>query len=186
MRWLFLYMENKTDILGPVADTVTGKAIRFEVTIRPQNKWHAWLIKKGWRPKKKEFTIQPIVLGNLMQISRLLLTIDTEALQGKITLEGLYKLISSHSDTVIRVLAIAIQGTRSDPESSLIRLITDNLTTEESMKLLRYLLTQMDLKNFTNSIISIRGLSALQNAGQRKEENEVSPMSQRSQIAPGK
>jgi hypothetical protein len=167
--------KNKIETLTAAADTVTAKSVAFEITIRPKNMLHGWMQKKGWMVKKKEFSIQPIVLGNLLRISRLLLTIDTDGLLGKITLDTLHKLISAHTDTVIQVLAIAIHNSRSDPSSSLIRLITDNITSEDAARLLRYVLSQMDLKNFMHSIISIRGLNVLESEENRKESSEVSP-----------
>jgi hypothetical protein len=169
----------KNKILAEVADTVIAKAIEFEITIQPRNWLHRWLQEKNLRPTKKRFSIRPIVLGSLLRISKLLLTVDTRNLQ-KISLDVFHRFVDGNVETCIEVLAIAVHNCRTEPPRSLKNLLRDNVTPAELAKLLQLVLHQMDLRNFTNAIISIRGLSVLDNDEPKKSENEVSPMTGRS------
>lgn len=162
------------DILHDVADTITGKPYQFEIIILPQNRFHKWLQRIGWMPTKKEFSITPIVFGNLVRISKLLLSIDPGLIKGKNFLDISHHVVAAHADTIVTILAIAIQNNKYEPSSDLIKLIKYNLAAEEMYQLLAYVLDKMDLKNFISSIISIRGLNVLESG----EQNEVSPKSQ--------
>ncbi|MEO6610747.1 MAG: hypothetical protein ABIT05_01400 [Chitinophagaceae bacterium] len=165
--------------LEQVADTVLENTVTFEIIILPQTPVHRWLQKVGWIPAKKNFVIKPIVLGSLLKISDLLLSIDLEQLQkGKGYLETSYHLVSRHTDTMVRVIAIAIQNTRQEPSGSLMSLLRNNLSSKELMTLLSLVLKQMDLQNFIASIISIRGLNVLESAVTKNESSEVSPSQQ--------
>jgi hypothetical protein len=170
-------MENESNqTLAQVADAVLEKPVTFEIILIPQTPVHRWLQRKGWRPSKKSFTIKPVVLGSLLRISDLLLSIDLEILQkGKGFLDKSYHLVSHHTDTLVRIIAIAIQNTRQEPSSALISLLKTNLSTKELMTLLSLVLKQMDLQNFIASIISIRGLNVLESEARKSESSEVSP-----------
>lgn len=160
--------------LSKVADTITSKPASFEIIFIPQNKLHAWLIKKKILPGKKTFEIKPIVLGNLLRISKLLLTIQGSKGSDKSLLDQAYNLVRDHTETVVEIIAIAIQNNKYEPAAKLKRQIAENLTPKEVLHLVSAVLQQLDLTNFISSIISIRGLNVLDSG----EKKEVSPASQ--------
>lgn len=167
------------DILSKAATAVTQEPVSFEIILVPQSRWEAWLMKKGWKATKKNFKITPIVFGNLLRISNLLLTIDPQKRKdGQGFLDISYKLIAAHADTLVEILAIAIQNTKQDPSPQLMTLLRHNLTPKEMITLLGMILEKMDLKNFIISISSIRGLNVLESEEKTKPENEVSPSTQ--------
>lgn len=168
-----------SDTLSNVADTVIEKAYTFEIIIVPQNKFHAWLQKVGMIPKKKVYSIRPIVAGNLYRISKLLLSIDYDVLKAKAGyVDMFHRMVVNHSETLWEICAIAIQNNRSEPSAKLIRLIRDNLTSKEMFQLLAYVLDKMDSQNFISSIILIRGLNVQESAEKKTELKEVSPLMQ--------
>ncbi len=151
------------ETLTRTAETITSKAEGFEITIVPQNRLHAWLMRKGWRPAKKQYELKPIVIGNLFRISKLLLTVDPgKIFTGGNMLENSHRLVVEHTDTLIDILAIAIKNTQAEPDKGLKKLIRENLTAKEILTLLSMTLRQLDLQNFISSIISIRGLNVLE------------------------
>jgi len=168
------------ETLANVADTVIDKAYTFEIIIVPQNKLHAWLQKRGLMPKKKVFSIRPIVAGNLFRISKLLLSINYDELKktGTNAIDLFHRMVTDHSETLWTICAIAIQNNRQEPSKKLIRLIRDNLSSQEMFQLLAYVLDKMDSQNFLSSIILIRGLNVQESAEKKTELNEVSPLSQ--------
>ncbi len=167
-------MESQTKkTLEQVVDATIQRALTIEITILPKNRLHAWLQRKRILPVKKTYEIRPIVLGNLLRISSLLLSIDPKFLKGgNGLLDTGHQLASYHTDTLIQVLAIAIQNNRAEPSGSLMSLIKYNLSPREMHQLLGIVLEQMDLTNFITSIISIRGLNVLETSETLKE---VSP-----------
>lgn len=179
--------NHPSEVLQQAARIVTNDPVTFELDILPQNSLQAWLQKKGWSPAKKKYQIRPIVLGNLIRISRLLLTINPDILkQGKSLLDVAYQMVSDHGVTVAQILAIAVQNNQQEPNPKLVREINQNMTAKEMITLLALVLQQMDLTSFISSIISIRGLNVLDGNEKPNPENEVSPLTQGSSIAPGK
>jgi len=172
-------LANET--LANVADTVIEKDYRFEIIIVPQNKVHEWLQKRGLMPKKKAFSIRPIVAGNLYRISKLLLSINYDALQTPGTkrfIDLFHRMVVDHSETLWTICAIAMQNNRQEPSPKLIKLIRDNLSSQEMFQLLAYVLDKMDSQNFISSIILIRGLNVQESAEKKIDLNEVSPSNQ--------
>lgn len=168
-----------TDTLTNVADAVTAKDYLFEITINPENWFHALMQKIGLSPKKKVCTIRPIVTGNLIRISKLLLTIDKDALKDTTSfLDTSYRLMSDHGETLATVVAIAIQNDRHEPSQKLVDMIKNNLSMEEMFRLVAYVLDKMDHKNFLFTISSIRGLNVLENGEKKNGLSEVSPLIQ--------
>ena len=177
-RGAFLHsMEQKTiDTLSHAAETITDKSVEFTIDVRPRSQMHALLQRVKLRPIVKKYNIQPIVLGNLQRISRLLLTIspDKQKIQAGELMDEIYRTADQHGRVMAEACAIAIQNNRQEPSKALIAELEDNLTAKEMSTLLAIVVKQMDLVNFMNSIISIRGLNVLESA----LPNEVSPVDQ--------
>jgi len=139
---------------------VKDKAISFDVMIKPNGKLHAWLQKIKIMPVKKSFTMHPLVLFNLQRVSRMILKIDPDATT-KGFVDTSHHLIQDHVDTVLQIISIAIKNTTANPSRRLVKLLKNNLNNEEVMKLLAYVMIQMDLKSFVLSINLMRGLNVL-------------------------
>jgi hypothetical protein len=177
-----------TDILSHVSDVATQKAAELEVDILPTGKVHSLL--QAWKvlPKKRLFTINPVTYGNLIRISKLLLSIDMSVFDMKNPLESNYHAIAGNAETIAKVVAIAIHNNRSEPPASLVQFILFNFTSNEMVGTLGIVLKQMNVAGFMTSIISVRGLNVLESgiaSVKNANESEMSPMDQREIIAPG-
>lgn len=179
-------MEQTTrDILEKVADTTLGSPLKLVVDVHTKNKLHGWLQKRKIAATKKVLTIQPIVLGNLVRISTLLLSIDPGSLSEKDLQESSYKLMKEHGETIARVIAIACHNKREDPPQSLVDFILWHFSPIESRKVLAIVIKQMEVQNFMTTIISARGLNVLDSEPKKNGKSEMSPLTQGRKIAPG-
>lgn len=167
----------KIKTLEAVSDALTSTETTIEFTVAPQHKLQRWLQKKGWLPSKKKYQMRPITLGNLIRISRLLLTInpDVEQLKKGKFLDISYHAVMNHSETIVKICAIAIKNAKADPGAALQSELRHNLTAKELMTILMIVLQQMDISAFMQSIILIRGLNVLESGEKKNEPNEVSP-----------
>lgn len=160
-------MENEKT-LAQVADSTLEEPLRITVDVRPQSFLHQKMQQWRWKPKKKEFLLYPICLGNLIRISKLLLSIkldmpdtkDPENSAGSL-MDVNYKAMSEHSYTLAEIVALALQNNKQAASPVLIRFILQNFTSKEMMGVLTLVIKQMDLANFMSSIISVRGLNVL-------------------------
>ncbi|HZF64203.1 MAG TPA: hypothetical protein VEZ55_06960 [Chitinophagaceae bacterium] len=166
------------EILQKVPDVVTEKAIQFDITILPKNKFHGQLQKYRLAPTKQSFSIRPLVLGTLYRISKLLLKIDVNGFQESGTLSLAYQLMKEHSSTVINIIGLAITNSKQLPDKKLLELIRFNLSSDECVTVLSFVLKQMEVTSFIQSIISIRGLDLI-------TPKEMNPQTQGSTVAPG-
>ncbi len=172
---------NFKETLSTVADATLAQPITMEVDVIPQGWLHKLLQKWGVRDKKRVFTLRPITLGNLMRISRILLEIDIKKIldSGVNFLEGSYQAMDQHSEKLAEVVAISITNRKDKPSRRLIEFICNNFTSTELVGVISIVIKQMNVSGFMTSIISIRGLTILEPAG------EVNPEEQGSRIAPG-
>jgi hypothetical protein len=174
------------DILANVSDVATHKPAELEVDILPANRAHRLLQAWKFLPKKRLFIINPITYGNLVRISKLLLSIDMKVFDMTNPLESNYHAIAGNAETIAKVVAIAIHNNRSEPPASLVQFIMFNFTSSEMVGTLVIVLKQMNVAGFMTSIISVRGLNVLESGiVNANSANEMSPMDQGSQIAPG-
>lgn len=167
----------KIKTLEQVVDAVTSKETTIDFDIYPQNRLQRWLQKKGWKPSKKKYVMRPIVSGNILRISRLLLSIemDHDTLKKGFSIETFHQIARDHTETMIEVLAIGIHNQRSEPSVQLKEDIRWNLNASDMFRLLVVLLQQMNPTVFIQSIILMRGLNGLEKSGKKNEPNEVSP-----------
>lgn len=176
------------DILTKAADVTTDKPVELEVDILPRNIIHRQLQKWKLLPTKRRFSITGTTYGNLIRISKLLLSIDMKVYDLKNVLESNYLAISQNAETIAKVVAVAVHNKRSEPPASLARFILFNFSSNEMVATLGIVLKQMNITGFMTSIISVRGLNVLESgiaSVRNANENEMSPMDQGSQIAPG-
>jgi hypothetical protein len=172
---------DKIKVLSEVADTVLDEPVVLTVDVRPQSRLHALLMKWKLLPEKKVFQVRPICMGSLIRISRLILSIDAGKVDFKNMLESNYRFVDQYAETAAQVIAIAITNSKQKPSGRLVKFILHNFSSSELLSTILIVVRQMGVQNFMSSIISLRGLSVLEDA----VSPEVSPTGQGSQIAPG-
>lgn len=161
--------------LTDVSEAYLEKTIKLSVDVAPANKWHAYFQKRNWAANTREFEIRPVKLGSLVKISRILLGISDGVLVFANPLASTYDAVVKHHRDIATIIAIAIVNREKDPPESLVRCIINNFSTKDILRCLAIVLRQMDITNFTQSIISVRGMNLL----------KVSPADQGSHIASG-
>lgn len=183
-------MENSTQtILADASDKLLQEPITIEVDIRPQSWFQSVLQRTGIMKKKRRFVIHPITLGSLIRISKYLLSINIEPKTAmKSLLESSYHAMGDHGEKLAFIVAVAIQNNRHKPSDALVNMVLENFTSKELLSVCTVVLQQMDLSNFLTTIISIRGMNILENRTVNVngvEPDEVSPLTQGRNIAPG-
>jgi hypothetical protein len=159
------------NVLQNVASTVVSEGVTLVVDIR--RKWWEKLLR---RPSQRVFHIHPITLGSLVQISKRLLSIDTNISDMKNLLEMNYHLMEDHTRTAAEVVAIAIHNKPGEPPAALVRFIINTFTAKEVFSTLSIVIKQMDVTSFMSSIILVKGgMNVI----------EMSPKDQGSLIASG-
>lgn len=149
------------EVLSKAVDTVVEKPITFEISINPTTKLHAFLQRIGIYPKKKAFELRPVVLGNLLRISQLLLTMKLGTRKEMGLLAKSYQHVSENMETVIQICSIAIHNRPGEPPERLKALLRDNLSTTELMKIMAMVVSRMNVENFIASIILISGMNIM-------------------------
>lgn len=170
-------MDNP-ETLQKVGEAILQEPIRFEIDVIPQNFIERKLQDWGIRPRTKVYSIRPIVLGNLIRISKIISKIDVSALKEGNLLEGNYKIMEKDGEGLARIVAIAISNTKAGPPERLVKFLLWNFTSAELAGIVLLVLRQMGLQNFMNTIISIRGLNVLDRKNGHEKQKEVSPMMQ--------
>ena len=169
------------ETLQAVADATIQEPVIMDVDVRPRSKVFSLLQDWGISPKKRALTITPIVMGNLIRISKLLVDIDMTIYDMNNLLESNYKAISQYGDSVVKIVAIAVHNGRSEPPKSLEHFIRDNFSSQELLAVLGIVVKQMNVSSFMSSIISLKGFSVLESG----RKSEMSPASSAEIIAPG-
>lgn len=176
------------ETLAAVSDATVQEQLKVEVDIRSTNRFHALLQSWGILPKKRVFMLQPITMGSLIRISKLLLKIDMNLYDLNNLLDSNYKAIEAHAPALAEIVAIALQNSRQQPSQKLIAFILNNFTSKEMMGVLGLVVKQMDLSSFMSSIISVKGMNILESKTATAEiarNNEMSPSMTGSLIALG-
>jgi hypothetical protein len=167
------------ETLQAVADAALQEPVIMDVDVKPQSRFFALLQKYGLKPKVRTLTIHPIVMGNLIRISKLLIDIDMTVFDLKQLLESNYQAMAKYGDHVVQVVAIAVHNGKSEPPRELVEFIRYNFTSHELLAVLGLVAKQMNVMSFMSSIISIKGMNVL------TSQKEMSPISQGEIIAPG-
>jgi len=161
-------LSEKT-VLKAVSDTVTSKAVSFDIDIRVKN------IFGRVREKKKSFVVRPLTPSQLQRISKLIIDIDID----EITIARVFHLLRDHARTCAEIVAIAVSESREEPSDELIDLFFHNLDHADMDTALKIVLQQMEVVNFINTIVSIKSLNVLERkpaGAQNAGKNEASPI----------
>lgn len=150
------------DVLKLVSDTVTNQPVTITVDVKDRTR----LDRIFNRNKVRVFQVTQITLGNLIRISKLLRDIDVSDFKNMNKdniLDSNYALMDRYGHTLARIVATALNNRKDQPGEDLIRFIEANFTSSELLNVLSVVLKQMDVASFMSTIISIRGLSILEN-----------------------
>lgn len=181
-------MEEK-EVLSKVSDTVTNAPTIIEIDMIRKG-FFAKLLER-WKvlPPKKRFAITGITLGNLVRVSKALLSMGVSVEDLKHNFEdAAYNAIVSNSETAAHIVAVGLHNSKGEPPKALVNFVLQHFTAKEMLTVLLIIKSKMDVTSFISSIISMRGLNVLQQqtaTAKSAEPREVSPMSQRETIAPG-
>ncbi|MEZ2446126.1 hypothetical protein AB6805_30635 [Chitinophaga sp. RCC_12] len=159
-------MIDEKEILSASADSLLDNSVQFEVDVMNPKWWERIAIKFGWLPAKKTFNIRPTTLGNMIRISKLLLSINVDSYrQSGSPLDASYQVYDAHGRVLAEVIATAISNSKRGPTNKLVDFIQDNLSAAELLSLVSIVLKKLDVMNFMTTIISIRGMSLLNPGG---------------------
>lgn len=149
-------------MLENVANTITDEPVELAVDIIPQGKIHAILQRIGVISKKKVFRLRQITIGNLIRISRIVLSVDTIDFGNEDQiLSSAVDSIAKSGDKVAELVAVAIHNKRSAPPKSLIDFVKANFTASELKAVVGIILKQMNVQDFIISIVSVKGIQIL-------------------------
>ena len=148
-------------------DSILEKGVDFTITVQNKN----ILNKLHLKPTERKFVIYPIKMGSLLKISKILLDLDTEELEGVMKSEGKEvnildlgaKNIIENKDKLIMMIAYGIVNSEKEPPKSLIRFLNENLTAKEGLKVMTLVIQQMDVSPFLASLVSLKGMNLLAN-----------------------
>lgn len=154
---------NEKETLSEVVDSLTDKPDSITVRIKPKNILHKWLISKGYLPKEKDYLLTRLVVGNAYRVAKAVLGIPEAAviIGSEKTTGMLYSLLVNHLDKVIYVVAVAVTNTKEEPSQKLLDEIRWQFTDDELVGACVFILKRMNIQNFLNSIILIRGLDVI-------------------------
>lgn len=164
-------VKPEKEVRKDTIDSILEKGVDFTITVQNKN----ILNKLHLKPTERKFVIYPIKMGTLLKISKILLDLDTDELEGVMKREGKEvnildlgaKNIIENKDKLIMMIAYGITNSEKEPPKSLIRFLNENLTAKEGLKILTLVVQQMNVSPFLASLASVKGMNLLQT---KKEE----------------
>ena len=117
-----------------------------------------------FRRKKMTFIVRPPVLGVLVKISGILENIKIEEKDiEKQPFEFGIKYLNRNKDDMLRIVGYALHGKKGEPVKSLSKFIDENLDSQELLILVTAILSLLNVKDFSTSIILTQGMSLMKN-----------------------
>lgn len=117
----------------------------IKISVDKQNILH----KIGWLPKEKTIELKPLPYGCFIQIAKCFSGISV--FEGE-TIKDICELIRDNNEAVTKAVAYAINRTEKEPSKELIQFIHTNIQMEDLTGIILFILTQMQLGNFTIAI----------------------------------
>ena len=140
------------------AEVILQEGIDFYVTYNNPG----WLRRKGILKKERHFIIKPIVAGTLIRISKIMTDMDfAETIKRDDFISTGIELMAKDAEILIQIIALAITNSEQKPSVSLLKFLRINLTMDEILQIISFVLKQMNVSDFMNSIILIKGMSLL-------------------------
>jgi hypothetical protein len=145
------------EILKKAGATITDE-IQNHIKIGVANP--TWLHRLHIKPRERSYCIKNITLGALMRISTLMLEIGFDPDNNDYWNQSL-KSMAQDTQKMILICAHAISNSKKQPDQKLIDFLTDNMDSKSMLKTVMIAVKQLNVKAFTTSIISIKGVSLL-------------------------
>jgi hypothetical protein len=89
----------------------------------------------------------------------------TETVQQPDFIQKGIELMAKDIEPLIEIIAYAITNSEKKPSAGLIKFLTANLTMDEIMQIMTFVLKQMNVSDFMNSIILVKGMSLINQGG---------------------
>lgn len=153
-------------VIRRMADQLVEKPIVIKIEIlKPSLKEKAF-IQLGIRKSYRSFTLKPIVLGKLIQISKLLLKIDMEQVDKSNLILETALLANAQGYALAEIIATALT-TKKHASKKLIEFIVENVTVKDLQYLAMIVVSSLDVSDFLSTITTLTGINLL--------KSEVSP-----------
>lgn len=147
-------------VLSSAADVVLDSSPKVKIKEASPSLFSRFLAWLKIRPLVQEFSVKPLVMGNLIRISKLCLDIDFD-IHSKSLQEANLQALAAHGEAVAQIVAIALTNKRAEPKRHFVNYLLRNLSAAEMLSICKIVVNQMDAKSFMISIISIKGMSLL-------------------------
>ncbi|WP_026463487.1 hypothetical protein [Adhaeribacter aquaticus] len=166
-------MEDK-EVLKQVVDNLVDTPDVLTVSVKPRNRWQELLMKYKLLPAKREYKIYRLKVGNAYRVSKAVLEIPSDIVNlNERSLKDMHTLLINHIDTIIYVVAVALQNSREEPSKALLNRIRWDFNDQELLSVLVYVIQKLDLTTFTNSIALARGADILSLKASPAENAEI-------------
>lgn len=143
-----------------VVSALNEEPLRIEITRKKYGIWDVIFLRR----RKRVFFVRPPVLGILVKISGILENIKIEEKDvEKQPFEFGIKYLNSNKDDMLKIVGYALHGKKGEPAKSLLKFIDENLTSQELLMLVTAILSLLNVKDFSTSIISAQGMSLMKN-----------------------
>lgn len=152
-------------------DAILEKGVDFTVTVAKPTILH----RLGLLRKERRFVIKPLHPGTLLRISRLILDMDIDVLRDAgddLFSKGVLS-IDKHMDTMVKIIAHAIENAENEPSHRLMKYLRENLTVSEMLKIIILVTRQMDVKDFLACMVSIRNLNLFETKKESTPQNQT-------------
>jgi hypothetical protein len=154
-------------ILSNLADNLVDEKTRMKIDILEAGFFERLAIKMRLKKAYREFEIRPMVLGKMVQISKLMLSFEPGSVEYDGGVHPIIKLATVHGESLARIIAICVHPGRKVPES-LVQFFLDNLQLADLQKAAAIVLSKLEIQNFLLSIITLNGIQIL-----KKESKSV-------------
>ncbi len=110
------------------------------------------------------FFVRPPVLGILVKISGILEKINIEEKDIKEqSFQFGIRYLNRNKDDMLKIVGYALHGKKGEPAKRLTKFIEENLTSQELLMLVTAILSLLNVKDFSTSIILTQGMSLMKN-----------------------
>jgi len=150
-------MLTEDNIISGAGEAMAGKD-PFKITIpiaEPKRSFWKWIIRKPVE-KERTFMFSPCKVGNMFRIAAKAVTLPKEIIQGQQS-EVLLPLFAEHLNTIIYIVAAAVQNNKYEPKKELIQFIHDNMDHEDLYTCMLYSLDNVGLDSFLSTIALAKG-----------------------------
>jgi hypothetical protein len=169
--------KEQKEASAKAGEVISEKPLEFEIDVKPQGNFEAWLIKHKIKPSKRLFLIKPQRVGNVYRIASRAVSIDLKGLnpETNITIsQGVHvimDLMSRHGEDIFYIVAAAIQNDHREPTKKMIDFVKQQLEMADIFKILVYAISNYNIQSFMNSIVLIVGVNDLN----VNDKNQASP-----------